>query len=121
MEMQQEQPAEDARLYGQIIARAWVDDDFKARFLADPGAVMRDAGMNIPAGTEVRALENTDRVLHLVVPPRPDGEVSEEELTAAAGGGSTVGTGGSAGTAGTMTCPVMTLFCVGSAGTAGTA
>jgi hypothetical protein len=121
MEMEQQEPEELARLYGQIVARAWVDDDFKARFLGDPTAVMREAGMSVPAGTEVRALENTDHVLHVVVPPRPDGEVSEEELTAAAGGGSTVGTGGSVGTAGTMTCPVMTLFCVGSAGTAGTA
>jgi hypothetical protein len=108
------------RRYGQIVARAWSDQDYKGRFLADPATVMREVGIEIPAGVQVKAVENTPHLLHLALPPPPSDDLTEEDLTQVAGG-VTVGTAGTLGTAGTMTCPVMTLLCFASAGTAGSA
>jgi hypothetical protein len=78
---------EQARKYGQAVARAWSDEAFKRRLLAEPGAVLREQGMDVPSGVEVRVVENTARVAHLVLPARPaEGELSEAQLERAAGG-----------------------------------
>lgn len=66
--------------FSQIIARAWTDEAFKARLLREPATVLRENGISVPDGVEVRVLENTKKVFHLVLPRRPDGELSEEHL-----------------------------------------
>ena len=40
----------------------------------------------IPAELTIKVVENTNAVVHLVLPPRPLGEVSEEALASATGG-----------------------------------
>ena len=55
-------PAEGMRL----VARAWVDPDFKARMLDDVNAAATDLGIN--AGPiPIRAVENTDEVHNVIV------------------------------------------------------
>jgi hypothetical protein len=83
------------RGYSQIVARAWSDDDYKARFLADPQRVTREVGIELPVRVDVRAVENTPHLLHLVL---PSNDVSEEDLVRVAGG-FTMDTAGTAGTA----------------------
>jgi nitrile hydratase len=56
-------PADGARL----VARAWVDDDFKARLLADARAATLELGLDPGPAPVVVALENTDDVHHVVV------------------------------------------------------
>jgi hypothetical protein len=116
------QAAEDyAKKYGQIVARAWSDDEFKQRFLSDPASVMSESGLPVPEGVEIRAVETTDEVLYLTLPAKPaEDMVSDEELATVAGGGSTVGCAGSGGTVSSASCPVGTVGSIGSAGTAGT-
>lgn len=75
---------------GQILAKCWADAAFKAQLLADPGAVLEAHGLNVPAGVQVRVLENTDQLVHWVLPARP-GELSDTALDAVAGGGSLSG------------------------------
>lgn len=82
----QEQTREFARMYGQVVARSWADEEFKARLLADPAAVLREEGFPVPTGIEVRAVESTDSVLYLNLPPRPSDELSDEQLDQVAGG-----------------------------------
>jgi hypothetical protein len=72
--------------YGKVIARAWRDPAFKARLLADPHGALKDAGVAVPAGVTVKAVENTDKHFHLVLPPKPAGELSDEALDKVAGG-----------------------------------
>jgi hypothetical protein len=80
---------EQARKWGQVVARAWSDEAFKRRLLAEPGAVLREQGMDVPPGVEVRVVENTDTLIHLPLPPKPAaGELSEEQLDAVAAGAS---------------------------------
>jgi nitrile hydratase alpha subunit len=56
-------PADGARL----VARAWVDDDFKSRLLADARAAALELGLDPGSSPVVLALENTEDVHHLVV------------------------------------------------------
>lgn len=72
--------------YVQVIARAWADEGFKQRLLANPGAVLQQEGIAIPTGITVKAVENTSDVFHLVIPPKPAGELSDEMLQQLAGG-----------------------------------
>jgi hypothetical protein len=48
---------EQSRRYGQMIAKAWTDPAFKARLLAEPAAVAREQGLDIPEGVPLRAIE----------------------------------------------------------------
>ena len=81
------QGQEPARQMGQVLARAWQDEPFKQRLVADPRAVLREQGIVVPSGQAVRVVENTAETVHLVLPPKPaDGELSDEQLDQVAGG-----------------------------------
>ena len=56
-------PADGARL----VARAWVDPKFKARLLADARAAALELGLDPGEAPQVVALENTEKVHHMVV------------------------------------------------------
>ena len=56
-------PAHGARL----VARAWVDDAFKERLLADARAAALELGLEPGESPQVVALENTENVHHMVV------------------------------------------------------
>lgn len=73
-----------------FIARCWSDAAFKARLLADPAAVLREEGVEVPAGIQLRVLEDTAQEVHLVIPVRP-AELSDEALDNVAGGGGIFG------------------------------
>jgi hypothetical protein len=97
-----------------------MDPAFKARFLSEPAAVLAEHGIEFSPGVEVRAVENTDRVTYIGLPPPPPDDVSEEDLQLVAGGAATASTAGSAGTFGTFSCPAGTVSSAFSAGSAGT-
>jgi nitrile hydratase len=50
-----------------VVARAWVDPEFRSRLLADATAASAELGYKGAQGEVIVALENTDRVHHLVV------------------------------------------------------
>ena len=50
-----------------VVARAWVDPEFRARLLADATAASAELGYKGAQGECIVALENTDRVHHVVV------------------------------------------------------
>jgi nitrile hydratase alpha subunit len=78
---------ENARKIEKIIAKAWMDEGFKQRLLSDPAASLKEEGVEIPPGVEVRIVEDTDSVQHLVLPMKPSSkELSDEQLVAVAGG-----------------------------------
>ena len=56
-------PADGARL----VARAWTDSGFKQRLLADARAAALEVGLDPGPSPRVVALENTERVHHMVV------------------------------------------------------
>jgi hypothetical protein len=75
-------------VFGKIIAKAWRDPAFKAELIANPAAALKAEGIDLPAGMAVTVVENTDKLFHLVLPPVPSDELSEEALDGVAGGAS---------------------------------
>ena len=55
-----------------VIAKAWADEDFKATLLADPKAALKAQGIDVPDGVTLNVYENTDQVIHLVLPKLPE-------------------------------------------------
>ena len=70
-----------------LIAACWKDAPLKARFMADPKAVLAEYDMPVPDGIDVKVVENADDCVYITLPKRPSGELSDEELESAAGGG----------------------------------
>jgi len=77
---------ENGSVFGKIIAKAWRDPAFKTALIANPAAALKAEGIDVPAGMAVTVVENTDKQFHLVLPPVPSDELSDETLDAVAGG-----------------------------------
>lgn len=63
-----------------VIAKAWADAEFKSALLADPRAALKAQGIEVPEGVKVNVVEDTDNVIHLVLPKPPDMPLLEESL-----------------------------------------
>ncbi|MCG6535937.1 MAG: NHLP leader peptide family RiPP precursor [Syntrophales bacterium LBB04] len=78
---------EQGKKMGEVIKKAWSDEAFKERLLKDATAVLKEEGVEVPTGLEVRAVENTDKLFHLVLPPRRSFErLTDAHLDSVAGG-----------------------------------
>ena len=67
-EMSQEKFAENQKIFLDVIARYYGDPDFKAELDANPTEVLRAEGVEIPEGSKVELLFNTDKLVHIVLP-----------------------------------------------------
>ena len=62
----------------EVVDRAATDPAFRQRLLSAPAATLQEAGIDVPAGSEVQVLENTDRLRHFVLPGKPEGFEDDE-------------------------------------------
>ena len=68
-----------------VIAKAWTDEEFKQKLLKDPKTVLAEEIADLPADIEVQIHENTDKVVHFILPKKPDNvelDISEIERLA---------------------------------------
>jgi Nitrile hydratase, alpha chain len=79
--------AERSKKMNQLVAKCWSDEGFKKKLLADPAGTLKAEGVEMPAGVAVKALENTDKLFHVVIPAKP-ADLSDEDLANVAGGDS---------------------------------
>ena len=78
---------ERGKQYGQLVAKAWSDEGFKARLLTNPKAAMAEVGMDAPEGVEIEVVESTQEKAYLFILPKPPvGELSDEDLDKVSGG-----------------------------------
>jgi hypothetical protein len=110
-------PVEAQRIIGQVSAQALQDEAYRTRLQGDPKAVLSESGLDLPEGIDVKVLSQFEEIpagdastLYLVVGATGD-QLSHEELSAVAGGGSCQSTSSTA-----LTIP----SCVSSASTAST-
>jgi hypothetical protein len=75
----------------QLIEKAWKDDSFRQALRTDPrGSVERALGAKLPAGLQVKVVEEAADTFYLVLPAKPDRapseRLSDKQLEAVAGG-----------------------------------
>ena len=77
---------EESNTLTDLFAACWKDDALKARFMADPKAVLAEYGIDVPDGMDVNVVENSDNTVHITMPAPPSGhqDLSDEELRNAA-------------------------------------
>ena len=56
------------QVYADVVARYYGDPDFKAAVDADPTAVLKTEGLDVPEGATIKLLFNTEKLLHVVLP-----------------------------------------------------
>jgi hypothetical protein len=79
--------------WGQIVGRAWADNGFNQRLRAAPAEVLTEYGLSPSAGLRIEVLEDTERVpedtdgvMHLVLPAKPSAaELCEDDLCSPGG------------------------------------
>ena len=78
-------------VWGQIVARAWCDEDLMERLLSDPSAVLAEHDLDVPPGTQVEVVlgtevkvDDTDTVRRFILPANPPHELMEEDLAGGA-------------------------------------
>src|SRR5436190_2133327 len=72
----------------EIIAKAWKDPTFKKKLLSNPAEALKECGINLPANTKVKVIEDQPGTYTFVLPASPSNvnTVSETELEKIAGG-----------------------------------
>ncbi|WP_028609348.1 NHLP leader peptide family RiPP precursor [Paenibacillus harenae] len=64
--------ATEMALKDQIIAKAWEDEAFKEKFLANPKAAVKEYfGIEFPESLEVEVVSETPSKVFFVIPPKP--------------------------------------------------
>lgn len=76
------------RMKDQAAAKAWVDDEFRKKLLADPSSCLQATfGFVAPAGVTVRVVEEDAGSLTILIPAKAStGQLSDAQLDAVAGG-----------------------------------
>ena len=56
--------------------------------MSDPRGLLKEHGLDVPDGIDIQVVENTDDTVHVTLPAPPEGHanLSNDELSKAAGG-----------------------------------
>ena len=69
----------------EIIAKSWSDPDFKQQLIDNPTETLKQQGLELPEGKNIKVLADDEQTRHLVI-PNPPKDLNDEELDKAAGG-----------------------------------
>jgi len=92
-----------------LAGRAAKDENFRNNLRQHATKVFQQLGYEVAEGAEVKLVEDTSSVKHIVMPSNPNDAIEDESLASIAGGGSCLGCASSIGTVPST---------IGSAGTA---
>ncbi len=73
--------------WAKVIAKAWSDPAFKQKLLQHPEATLAAEGISMPKEVHVEIHESTNKVIHLNLPAKIEGALSEEKLLQIAAAG----------------------------------
>jgi hypothetical protein len=81
------EPEERTKKINKVIAKAWLDEGFKKKLLADPNGTLKAEGVEVSPDVQIHIAEDTAKVHNLVLPLKPStDEVSDEQLRSGGGG-----------------------------------
>jgi Nitrile hydratase, alpha chain len=73
--------------WSQLIADVWDDGALRKRLVGEPKTVLKERGIDVKEGVELKVLENTASCSYLLLPLAPGpSELSEDDLGKVAGG-----------------------------------
>ena len=72
---------EVAKKWLQLVAQARANQTLKQRLMDTPVVVLREHGINVRQGMDIRVVENTDKVAYLMLPAAGSKLASSTELT----------------------------------------
>ncbi len=75
------------KIWAKVVAKAWIDEEFKERLLKNPEKVLKEMGIAIPSGVKLELHQQSHKKLHLILPARPSMALSEKDLQKLAAGG----------------------------------
>jgi Nitrile hydratase, alpha chain len=68
--------------YAKMVAKAWLDEEFKAELKRDPKAVMKRMGIPVADDLHVEVFENTPTNFYWVLPAKPPDTIIDEDIDA---------------------------------------
>ena len=77
---------EFSKKYAEVIAKAWSDESFKKKLLENPNETLKEFGVPMPEGITFHIHENGSGTCHLILPKKPEGEFSEDDIKRMMGG-----------------------------------
>jgi hypothetical protein len=80
---------EDQRKWTQLVKRAWIDETLKQQLLNDPAPLLREHGIAIPTGANVRVVQDKDTVACIVESVKSADDLAElttSDLSGVVGG-----------------------------------
>lgn len=81
------QPNEEQRKkYAEVIAKAWSDESFKQKLIANPKEALKEMGIETPSNMPIKVCDGSDGTFYLVLPKKPNQNLSPEELKKISGG-----------------------------------
>jgi len=60
-----------AKVQAKLVAKAWKSAAFRRTLLRSPHKVLAAQGVDVPAGVRVKVVQNTPKVMYLVLPAAP--------------------------------------------------
>ncbi len=78
---------EVAKKWSQLVAQARADKTLKQRLMDTPVVVLREHGINVRQGLDIRVVEDTDKVFYLKLPA--EAQLTDGELDGIFAGGAT--------------------------------
>ena len=68
-----------AEAFRNLVLKCWSDPGFKAQLHKDPMPLLKEYGVEIPAGLKVKIVENEPGTIALVLPAAPTGPSAAKE------------------------------------------
>lgn len=79
--------------WAKVISKAWIDPAFKKKLLENPESTLATEGISISQDYHVEIHREEEKIIHLTLPEKPKGELSEEKLLKVAAGAAAAAAG----------------------------